>query len=68
MLGVGLVCVFYTEVVDAKGEGYFSAGVREDSGCLSTWYVPRGFEVLFELVVCDAPGLLQAVYAFPNFH
>ena len=43
MLGVGLVCVFYTEVVDAKGEGYFSAGVGEESGCVSTWYVPIGF-------------------------
>ena len=68
MLGVGLVGIFYSEVVDAKGEGCFSAGVHEESGCVSTWYVPRGFEVMFELVVCDAPGLLQAVHAFPNFH
>ena len=68
MLGVGLVCVFYTEVVDAKGEGYFLACVREESGCVSTWYVPRVFEVLFESVVCDAYGLIQAVHAFPNFH
>ena len=68
MLGVGLVCVFYTEVINAKGEGYFSAGVCEEFGCLPTWYLPRGFEVLFESVVCDAPGLLQAVHAFPYFH
>ena len=68
MLSVGLVCIFYTEVVDAKGEGYVSAGVREESGCVSTWYVPRGFEVLFESVVCGASVLLQVVHAFPNFH
>ena len=68
MLDVGLVCVFYTKVVDAKGEGYFSDGVREESGCVYKCYVPRGFEVLFEPVVCDAPGLIQAVHAFPNFH
>ena len=68
MLGVGLVCVSYTEVVDAKGEEYFSANVREESGCVSTWYVPRGFEVFFESVICDATGLLKAVHAFPNFH
>ena len=68
MLGVGLVCVFYAEVVDAKGEGYFLANVSKQPGCVSTWYVPRGFEVLFEAVVGDAPGFLQAVHSFPNFH
>ena len=65
MLGVGLVCVFYTKVVDANGEGYFLAGVSEESGCVSTWYVPIGFYVLFQSVVCNALGLLQAVHAFP---
>ena len=43
MLGVGLVCVFYTKVVDAKGEGYFLAGVGEDSRCVFTWYIAIGF-------------------------
>ena len=68
MLGVGFVCVFYTKVVDAKGEGYFSAGVGEEAGCVSTCYVPIGFQVLFQSVVCDAPGLLRAVHDFPDFN
>ena len=61
MLVVGFVCVFYNIVVDAKGEGYFSGGVGEEAGCVSTWYVPIGFQVLFQSFVCDAPGLLQSV-------
>ena len=68
MLGVSLVCVFYTEVVDAKGEGYFLDGVCEESGCVSAWYRPRGFGVLFESVICDAPGLLKAVHSFSDFY
>ena len=51
MLGVGFVCVFYTKVADAKGEGYFPAGVGEEAGCVSTWYVPIYFQVLFQSVV-----------------
>ena len=68
MLVVGFVCVFYTKVIDAKGKGYFSAGVGEKARCVSTWYVPIGFQVLFQSFVCDAPGLLQAVHAFPDFN
>ena len=68
MLVVGLVCVFQTEVVDAKGEGYLAANVSKYPGCVSACHVPRGFEVLFEAVVGNATGLLQAVHAFSNFH
>ena len=68
MLGVGFVCVFYTKVVDTKDEGYFSAGVGEEPGCVSTWDLPMCFQVLFQSVVCDAPGLIQAVHAFPDFN
>ena len=68
MLGVGFVCVIYTKVVDTKGEGYFSAGVGEEAGFVSTWYVSIGFQVLFQSVVYDAPGLLQAVNSFPDFN
>ena len=68
MLGVGFVCVFYTKVVDEKGEGSFSAGVGEEPGCVSTWYLPMCFQVLFQLVDCNAPGLLQEVHAFPDFN
>ena len=68
MLGVGFVYVFYTKAINAKGEGYFSAGVVDEAGCLSAWYVSIGFQVLFQLVVCDAPGLLQAVHSFPDFN
>ena len=68
MLGVGLVYVFHTEGVDAKGEGYFAANVSKEPECVSTWHVPRGFELLFESVVGDATGLFQAVHAFLNFH
>ena len=68
MLGVGFVRVFYAKVVDAKGEGYFSAGVGEEAGCVSTWYEPIGFQVLFQSVVCNAPDLLYSVHAFPDFN
>ena len=68
MLGVGLACVVYTGVVDTKGKGYVLSGVGEESGCVSTWYVPIGFYVLFLSVVCDASGLLQAVHAFPDLN
>ena len=68
MLGVGLVCVFHTEVVDAKGEGYLSADVSKYPRSVFAWLVPRGLEVFFESVLGDATGLLQAVHAFPNFH
>ena len=68
MLGVGFVCVFYTKVVNTKGEGYFSAGVGEEARCVSTWYLSIGFQVLFQSVICDASGLFQAVHAFPDFN
>ena len=68
MLGVGFVYVFYTKVVNTKGEGYFSAGVGEEARCLSTWYVSICFQVLFQSVVCNVSGLFQAVHAFPNFN
>ena len=68
MLGVGLVCVFHTEDVDAKGERYLAADVSKDPGSVFAWHAPIGLEVVFELVVGDATGLLQAVHAFPNFH
>ena len=68
MLGVGLVCVFYAEVVNAKGQEYFSASVCEEAGCVSTWYVSICLQVLFQLVVCNAFGLFQAVHAFPDFN
>ena len=68
MLGVGLVCVYHTKVVDAKGEGYLAAEVSKETGNVFAWHIPRGLAVLFELVVGDATGLLQAVHAFPNFH
>ena len=67
MLGVGLVCVFHTEVVNAKGEGYPAADVSKYPGSVFLWHVPRGFEVLFDSVVGDATGLLHAVHAFPEF-
>ena len=68
MFGVGFVRVFYTKVVDTKGEGYFSAGVGEEAGCVSTWYVSICLQVLFQSVVFNASGLFQAVHAFPNFN
>ena len=68
MLGVGLVCVLHTEVVDSKGEGYLAADVSKQPGRVFSWHVPRGLDVLFESVVGDATGLLQSVHAFPNFH
>ena len=68
MLGVGLVCVFHTKAVDAKGERYLAADMSKDPGSLFAWHVPRGLEVVFESVIGDATGLLQAVHAFPNFH
>ena len=68
MLGVGFVCAFYIKAVDAKGEGYFPAGVGEEAGCVSTWYIPMGFQVFFQSVVCNATGLLQAIHAFPDFN
>ena len=68
MLGVVLVCVFHTKVVDTKGERDLAADVSEDPGSVFAWYVSRGLEVEFELVVGNATGLLQAVHAFPNFH
>ena len=68
MLVVGFVYVFYAKVVDTKGEGFFLAGVGEEAGCVSTWYVSICIQVLFQSVVCDAPGLLQDVHAFPDFN
>ena len=68
MLGVGLVCVFHTKVVDAKGEIYLAGDVSKDPRIVFAWHVPRGLEVVFESVVGDANVLLQDVHAFPNFH
>ena len=68
MLGVGLVCVFNTKVVDAKGKRYLSADVNKEPGSVFAWHVYRCLEVLFESVVGDATGLIQAAHAFPNFH
>ena len=68
MLGVGLVCVFHTKAVDAKGKRDLAADVSEDPGSVFSWYVDRGLEVEFESVVGDVTGLLQAVHAFLNFH
>ena len=68
MLGVGLVCVFHTEVVDTKGEIDLAADVSEEPGSVFSLYIARGLEVDFELAVFDATGLLQDVHAFQNFH
>ena len=68
MLGVGLVCVFHTKVVDAKGEIYLADDVSEEPRSVFAWHVPRCLEVVFESVVGNAIGLLQAVHTFPNFH
>ena len=68
MLGVGLVCVFHTKVVDEKGERYLVADVSKDPRSVFEWQLPRGLEVVFESVVGDATGLLQEVHAFLNFH
>ena len=68
MLGLGIVCVFHTVVVDAKGERYLAADLIKEPGSVFAWHVPIGLEVVFESVVGNANGLLQAVHAFPNFH
>ena len=68
MLGVGLICVFHTEVVDAKGERYLAADISKEPGSVFAWHVPRGLGVVFESVIGYAIGLLQAVHDFPNFH
>ena len=68
MLGVGLICLFHTEVVNAKGEGYIAADVSKESGSVFAWHVPRGIEVLFDSVIGDETCLLQVIHAFPNFH
>ena len=68
MLGVGLVCVFHTKVVDTKCERYLASDVSKEPGSVFACHVPRGLKVVFELVVGNATGLLQAVHAFPNFH
>ena len=68
MLGVGLVCVFNTKAVDAKGERDLADDVSEEPGSVFAWYIARILEVEFELVIGDATGLLQAVHAFPNLH
>ena len=68
MLGIGLVCVFHTKVIDTKGERDLAADVSEEPRSVFAWYVARGLEVEFESVIGDATGLLQAVHAFPNFH
>ena len=68
MLGIVLVCVFHTKVVDAKGEGYLEADVSKEPGSVFAWHIPRGLEVVFESFIGSATGLLQAVHAFPNFH
>ena len=52
--------------MDKKGKGCFSAGVGEEARCVSTWYLSIGFQVLFQSVICDAPGLIQDVHAFPD--
>ena len=67
MLGVGLVCVFHTKVFDTKCERYLAADVSKEPGSLFAWHVARGLEVVFESVVGDAAGLLQAIHASPNF-
>ena len=68
MLGVGLVCVFHTKVVNAKGRGYLADDVSKYPRSVFAWLVPRGLEVLFESIVGDATRLLQAVHAFSSFH
>ena len=68
MLGVGFVCVFHTKVVNEKGERYIAADVSKEPGSLFAWHVSRGPEVVFESVVGNAAGLLQAIHASPNLH
>ena len=68
MLGVGVVCVFNTEDVNSRGKVYLVADVSKEPRIVFAWHVPIGLEVVFELVVGDATGLLQAVHAFPNLH
>ena len=68
MLGVGLVCVFHTKVVNAKGERYIAADVSKNPGSVFACQIHRGLEVVLELVVGDATVLLQAAHAFPKFH
>ena len=54
MLGIGLVSVFHTKVVNAKGEGYLAVGVIKEPRSVFVWHVPRGLEVVFESVVGNA--------------
>ena len=68
MLGVGLVCVFHAKVVDAKDEGYLAIDVSKYPRSLFAWHITRGLEVLFESVVGNTTGLLEAVHAYSNFH
>ena len=68
MLGLGLVCLFHSEVVNAKGKRYLADDVSEYPGSVFAWHVARGLDMVFESVIGDATGLLQAVHAFPNLH
>ena len=68
MLGVGVVCVFNTEDVNSRGKVYLVADLSKEPGIVFAWHLPICLELVFDLVVGDATGLLQAVHAFPNSH
>ena len=67
MFGVFATNVFYTKVIDAKGEGNGARFVSPKAGCVACRSVSRGGKDLDELIVSKDASLGQTVQAAANF-
>ena len=67
VFGVFATIVFYTEIIDAKGEGNGARFVSPKAGCVACRSVAKGGKDLDELFVGKNASLGQTVHVAANF-
>ena len=68
MVSILCTAILDTEIIDHQTEKCFLAVMDPEAGCVIHWMVPEWSHMFYQLLVCDDPGLFEAINALLDAH
>ena len=67
---VSILCraILYTEIIDQQAEKCFLAVMHPEARCVLHWMIPKWRHMFYQFLVCDDPGLFEAIYTLLDAH
>ena len=65
---VSILCraILDTEIIDHQTKKCFIAVMDPEAGCVIHWMIPKWIHMFYQLLVCDAVSLFEAIHALLN--